>query len=78
VRNTFASPDRRTRGEKCRGKQEPWIRWAAGAEFRYVDLGKTNVASKGITNFSNCVSQGYRGEFSNTLKLGLVGLSYKF
>jgi outer membrane immunogenic protein len=52
--------------------------WTARAEFRYVDLGKTNVACKGITNSGNCVSQGYRGDFSNTLKLGLVGLNYKF
>ena len=52
--------------------------WTARAEFRYVDLGTTSVACASSTNFSNCLSQGYRGTFSNTLKLGLVGLNYKF
>jgi outer membrane immunogenic protein len=52
--------------------------WTARAEFRYVDLGKTNVACNSATDFDNCVSSGYRGDFSNTLKLGLVGLNYKF
>jgi outer membrane immunogenic protein len=52
--------------------------WTARAEFRYVDLGKTNVACSSATNFNQCVASGYRGDFSNTLKLGLVGLNYKF
>jgi outer membrane immunogenic protein len=52
--------------------------WTARAEFRYVDLGRTTVACSSATDFNNCVSAGYRGEFSNTLKLGLVGLNYKF
>src|SRR5262245_40921548 len=52
--------------------------WTARAEFRYVDLGKTNVACVSATNFNQCVLNGYRGDFSNTLKLGLVGLAYKF
>jgi hypothetical protein len=30
------------------------------------------------TDFNHCVGLGYRGDFSNTLKLGLVGLAYKF
>ena len=52
--------------------------WTARAEFRYVDLGTTTVACSSATNFNQCVSLAYRGEFSNTLKLGLVGLAYKF
>lgn len=50
--------------------------WTARAEFRYVDLGKTNVNCTEIAPGS-CPT-GYRGEFSNKLKLGLVGLAYKF
>ncbi len=52
--------------------------WIARAEFRYVDLGKTTIACSSASDFGGCVSEGYRGEFSNTLKLGLVGLNYKF
>jgi outer membrane immunogenic protein len=52
--------------------------WTARAEFRYVDLGTTAVACSSATNFNQCVALAYRGDFSNTLKLGLVGLSYKF
>jgi opacity protein-like surface antigen len=52
--------------------------WTARAELRYVDLGKTNVACVSATNFNQCVAAAYRGDFSNTLKLGLVGLAYKF
>jgi outer membrane immunogenic protein len=52
--------------------------WTARAEFRYVDLGTTTVACSSATNFNQCVALAYRGEFSNTLKLGLVGLAYKF
>ncbi len=57
--------------------------WSARAEFRYVDLGKTNVACSSATNFDSCMTLGqsggpYRGEFSNKLMLGLVGLAYKF
>jgi outer membrane immunogenic protein len=56
--------------------------WTARAEFRYVDLGKTNVSCTSATNFAGCVTNGpdgaYRGTFSNTLKLGLVGLAYRF
>jgi outer membrane immunogenic protein len=52
--------------------------WTARAEFRYVDLGNTNVACVSATNFNQCVAAAYRGDFSNTLKLGLVGLAYKF
>ena len=52
--------------------------WTACAEFRYVDFGKTNVACASAKDFAGCVSLGYRGDFSNTLKLGLVGLAYRF
>jgi opacity protein-like surface antigen len=47
--------------------------WTARAEFRYVDLGKTGQSCVAVSNCS-----GYRGEFSNKLTLGLVGLAYKF
>lgn len=43
-----------------------------------VDLGKTNVACSSATDFNDCVGFGYRGDFSNALKLGLVGLNFKF
>ena len=52
--------------------------WTARAEFRYVDLGTTSVACSSATNFHICGSGNYRGTFSNTLMLGLVGLAYKF
>ena len=52
--------------------------WTVRAEFRYVDLGKTGVACTSTTNFNQCVSLNYRGDFSNRLTMGLVGLSYKF
>jgi len=54
--------------------------WSARAEFRYVDLGKTNVscAVSGTPDFNGCIGFGYRGEFSNRLMLGLVGVAYKF
>lgn len=52
--------------------------WTACAEFRYVDFGKTNIACASAKDFAGCVSLGYRGDFSNTLKLGLVGLAYRF
>jgi len=48
--------------------------WSAKAEFRYVDLGSSTVSCTSGT--SNCA--GYRGEFSNKLMMGLVGLNYKF
>jgi len=48
--------------------------WSAKAEFRYVDLGSSTVSCTSGTN--NCA--GYRGEFSNKLMMGLVGLNYKF
>ena len=52
--------------------------WTARAEFRYVDLGTTDVAcTQGVGN-PICEALGYRGEFSNTLMQGLVGLTYKF
>ncbi len=50
--------------------------WTARAEFRYVDLGKTSVNCTELAPAS--CQTGYRGEFSNKLMLGLVGLAYKF
>jgi outer membrane immunogenic protein len=32
--------------------------WSAGAEFHYVDLGRTPVSCSSATNFQNCVSVG--------------------
>ena len=52
--------------------------WTARAEFRYVDLGRTTVACTPVVSDQDCIEFGYRGEFSNTLMLGLVGLAYKF
>jgi outer membrane immunogenic protein len=43
--------------------------WSARVEYRYVDLGSDNVS---------CCTPTYRGEFSNKLKMGLVGIGYKF
>lgn len=52
--------------------------WTARAELRYVDLGTSNIAcTPGFSN-NDCGTIGYRGEFSNTLVQGLVGLTYKF
>lgn len=52
--------------------------WTVRAEFRYVDLGATNVACTPPSLAALCTDLGYRGEFSNTLLQGLVGLTYKF
>jgi outer membrane immunogenic protein len=49
--------------------------WTARAEVRYADLGKTSTTCTGSAG--NC-GFAYRGEFSNTLLMGLVGLSLKF
>jgi outer membrane immunogenic protein len=48
--------------------------WSAKAEFRYIDLGSRTVSC--TSGIANCA--GYRGQFSNTLTMGLVGLNYKF
>jgi len=49
--------------------------WTGRAELRYIDLGTTGVS---CTEGNTSLCPGYRGEFSNTLVQGLVGLSYKF
>lgn len=49
--------------------------WTVRAEGRYVDLGNTSTTCTGSP--ANCAF-GYRGEFSNTLLMGLVGVSLKF
>jgi outer membrane immunogenic protein len=48
--------------------------WTARAEFRYVDLGATGVRCE---EAPGCLPN-YRGEFSNTLLTGTVGVAYKF
>ncbi len=49
--------------------------WTVRAEARYVDLANTTAACTGLPG--NCAF-GYRGEFSNSLLMGLVGVSLKF
>jgi outer membrane immunogenic protein len=53
--------------------------WTARAELRYVDLGRSTVscAPTPAAGALFCGS-GYRGEFTNSLVMGLVGLDYKF
>jgi outer membrane immunogenic protein len=55
--------------------------WTARAEFRYVDLGTKQVSCT-VTGSAGCTFPNsdtpYRGDFSNKLMLGLVGLAYKF
>jgi outer membrane immunogenic protein len=54
--------------------------WTARAEVSYVDLGRSTVNCTPGT--SNCLVFGggstYRGEFRNSLVLGLLALDYKF
>jgi outer membrane immunogenic protein len=53
--------------------------WTVRAEARYVDLGRSD---SGSCNGAACTNLGpnlpYRGEFSNTLATGMVGVGYKF
>jgi outer membrane immunogenic protein len=53
--------------------------WTVRGEFRYVDLGRSSVSCTSAIA-SGCGGTGatYRGEFSNTLMSGLVGIGYKF
>jgi outer membrane immunogenic protein len=53
--------------------------WTVRGEFRYVDLGRAAVGCT-PTAAGGCGGPGttYRGEFSNTLMNGLVGVGYKF
>jgi outer membrane immunogenic protein len=48
--------------------------WTTKAEFRYIDLGTSTVPC--IDGTGRC--NGLKGDFSNTLMMGLVGLNYKF
>jgi outer membrane immunogenic protein len=54
--------------------------WTVRGEFRYVDFGRTSLTCVGNVANSICTAgnSGYRGEFSNTLMNGTVGLGYKF
>ena len=52
--------------------------WTARAEFRYLDLGRTTSVTCSNNTNVDCAQFSYRGEFSNTLMQGLVGLTYKF
>lgn len=54
--------------------------WTLRGEFRYIDLGTKSATCSAITPGDNCGPPNltYRGQFSNTLMTGLVGLGYKF
>ena len=53
--------------------------WTARAEARYVDLGRSTVNCTPGANSCLLVGGGtYRGEFRNSLMLGLLALDYKF
>jgi opacity protein-like surface antigen len=49
--------------------------WTVKGEFRFVDFG-TGKASCTPDIGTSCTA--YRSEFGNTLKMGLIGLNYKF
>jgi outer membrane immunogenic protein len=53
--------------------------WSVRAEGRYVDLGRRTVDCTSSTTFA-CQIGGtnYRGEFSNHMFMGLLGLDFKF
>jgi outer membrane immunogenic protein len=53
--------------------------WTIRGEVRYVDLGRKSVSCADIVvGACQAATNNYRGEFSNTLTSGLVGLGYKF
>jgi outer membrane immunogenic protein len=53
--------------------------WTVRGEFRYVDLGRASVAcTPAVAGGCGAPGANYRGEFSNTLMNGLVGVGYKF
>jgi outer membrane immunogenic protein len=52
--------------------------WTVRGEFRYVDLGRKGVSCTPAVVGGCLTSSNYRGEFSNTLMSGLVGIGYKF
>jgi outer membrane immunogenic protein len=52
-------------------------KWTARAEVRYTDLGSSTVNCTG-TSICQPGATTYRGQFSNQLWTGMVGLGYKF
>jgi outer membrane immunogenic protein len=53
--------------------------WTARGEVRYVDLGRSTPACMpGASNCVNLSGGSYRGEFRNSLLLGLLAVDYKF
>ena len=52
--------------------------WTVRGEFRYVDLGRSSVGCTPALVTGCAANINYRGEFSNTLMNGLVGVGYKF
>jgi outer membrane immunogenic protein len=53
--------------------------WTVRGEARYVALGRSSTTCTGVAS-ADCFSSGNakRGEFSNTLMTGTVGVGYKF
>jgi outer membrane immunogenic protein len=54
--------------------------WTVRAEVRYVDLGRSSVSCVPAALTAACAipSLSYRGEFSNSLIMALVGVDFKF
>jgi outer membrane immunogenic protein len=53
--------------------------WTIRGEARFVDLGRSSVTCADvIPGVCSTGSSNYRGEFSNTLMTGTVGVGYKF
>jgi outer membrane immunogenic protein len=53
--------------------------WTVRGEFRYVDLGRSALSCFGVSGSACTIPpNNYRGEFSNTLMTGLMGVGYKF
>jgi outer membrane immunogenic protein len=52
--------------------------WTVRAEVRYVDLGRTTVTCGAPGGCAAGGGNTYRGEFRNSLLIGLVGVDFKF
>jgi outer membrane immunogenic protein len=54
--------------------------WTVRAEVRYVDLGRSSVSCVPAAPTTDCANPNlsYRGEFSNSLIMALVGVDFKF
>jgi opacity protein-like surface antigen len=84
--NTFPGADRTFSDDKTRigwtvgfGVAHQFTQnWSFRAEGRYIDLGKNTVNCSGTIGLCTNAGTAYRGEFSNQLFLGLVGVDFKF